>query len=135
MFDEDADTDEFNRVQELSMLGFGMPDSEAAALEDHLNKDPSDVDSRITLLGYYFTRADELPALKPKKFAHITWMVENQPAHKGSGLVEMGLHRPDELAVYANLKKKWLKQIEDSPQNASILGNAAQFFFLFDKDL
>jgi len=125
-----------NRVIELTMSGDSLSPEEAAALEKTLDKNPLDLDSRILLLGYYWRRKYKSPEVREVRIKHIAWFVDNRPEHRVAGLSQMDVHQGiDSLRHYIDIRARWNAQIASHQSDIDVLYNAAQFFFLQEKEI
>lgn len=109
---------------------------EAKRLEARLLRDPSDVDARIQLVGYYSKwQAKDTPARAKARAAHRLWLVENRPEISDDypfwDRRAFKLDSPE----YLSLKNAWLKQIEANKTNSAIRTNAFKFLKYYDRAL
>jgi hypothetical protein len=121
-------------VYELVMRGREMSADEKASLEEQVAKNPSDVTSRTKLLGYYFGKSRRDADAKPAQRRHVLWLIENAPESEVLGLPHSNLDRILDPAGYAQAEQAWLKVLQKSPENLSVLWNASKFFLLQDRE-
>jgi tetratricopeptide (TPR) repeat protein len=69
------------------------------------------------------------------KREHVLWLIENAPKSKMLAVVGSELDSDMDPEAYPKGKALWLAHLEKNPEDLSILGNAAEFFFHADKDL
>src|SRR4029077_19522862 len=104
-------------------------------LEDRVAKSPNDVDSRTKLLGYYFIKGRQDADAKTNRQRHVVWLIENAPESEVLALPYSGLDKILEREGYDRAKQAWLKIIQESPENLSVLRNASTFFLLHDRKI
>lgn len=118
-----------------AMDGSTMNAAQAAELEAGLETKPDDLSSRTKLLGYYFTKGRRPGEAVHNRRKHVLWVIKNHP---GSGLAALpycGMDGVFDPEGYVEAKKLWLEQTGAHPQDPKVLGNAAAFFLISDKDL
>lgn len=125
---EEADPRRFFRE------GAALSGEEAAKLEEELGENPDNLSARIMLLGYYERRAFESEDARKKRQAHIIWVIQNHPEHPIAG-PHINLHPSLDGEAYFAAKELWLGQVEAHEENTAVLGNAARFLLLHDKDV
>ncbi len=120
----------------LARLGRQMTADEKAALEEHVSINPNDVEARTKLLGYYFSSGRlRDPEAQSARRRHIVWLIENSPESEVLGQPYGQLIREIESEGYGQAMEAWKKAIQDSPENLSVLGNAANYFLLSNREL
>ena len=109
---------------------------EVQKLEKELKANPDDLSIRTKLLDYYSSeRFRSAPARKARQ-QHILWIIQNHPDAKIAGSPEAGLIPIlDDNETYDKAKQLWLEQVKKHKKNTAVLGNAAHFFLLFDRDI
>lgn len=125
----------------IAREGYRLTKVEAEALETALASNPDDLATRAKLLGFYFRGA--VPLYGPEttiaaRRRHILWLIEYHPGSEVSQLSEAtidaaGTALADEDG-YAEAAKLWTQQAQRSGNDAAVLGNAARFFQLSDKE-
>lgn len=115
-----------------AMKGDKMDAAQVTELEASLEAKPDDLASRTKLLGYYFIEGRKEPE---KRLKHILWVIKNHASSDLAALPYCHMDGTSDPADYVEAKKLWLEQTDDHPDDAKILGNAAAFFLLSDKDL
>ncbi|MBK9168641.1 MAG: hypothetical protein IPM24_14385 [Bryobacterales bacterium] len=127
--------------EEIAQSGSEISIFEVNDLEDTLKKNPQDLAARAKLLGYYYYQwlpIGEQEARAARR-RHILWVIQNRPESPVAGLYEMGLDREgsalSDPATFDAVAKAWRAQMEARGQDASVLGNAAKFFQLNDREL
>ena len=119
--------------QTLMMQGDRLSDEAAKALQATADADPADVESRLQLLGYYRGKTIFTPAVREPYLKLVCWVVENYPESKAAAEAEV--HAGIDPKTYRVAKALWLKTVADHPGSPVILGNAAKFFLLSERDL
>ena len=119
----------------LAMEGGKLSPEEAKKLEDKLKANPNDLSTRTKLLGYYSRKRFQSDSARKARQRHIMWIIENCPEAKIAGLSYTSLNPVLDGELYYEAKKLWLKQVEIHKGNTAILGNAAHFFLIHDRDV
>src|SRR6478672_11649100 len=122
-------------AQRIARLGGQMSSAEKVSLEEHVAKNPNDVESRTKLLGYYFTKGRQDADAKSNRERHVVWLIENAPESEVLGLPYSGLDKILETKGYDRAKEAWLRIIQGSPEKLSVLRNASTFFLLQDRKI
>lgn len=123
-----------NTVYDLLRKGRYLSEKEVIQLEQKLLKNPNDLSQRIKLLGYYELRSFESEKDRKSRHTHILWIIENNPDDQIAGLPPCHLDPFIDGKVYDKARELWHKQTEIYKTNSSVLGNAANFSVLYDKD-
>lgn len=124
-----------NDPQREAMAGQRLSADQAGALESTVTSHPDDLSARAQLLGYYFMKRFSSPAAKENRQRHIFWIIKNRPEAAIAGLPYFSLDPILDGDAYQQGKLLWLEQTKAHDQNTKILGNAAQFFLIHDRDL
>ncbi|MBI2811373.1 MAG: hypothetical protein HYX67_11160 [Candidatus Melainabacteria bacterium] len=124
----DDKDDALDRMLDLLHEGRGLDLAAARQMELSVSENPADIDSRIKLLGHYFTKWRSSKPISEARFAHIEWLVHNCPEHAicGSGYITPA----GDAGHHAKIKAKWRARINANPNNTTILSNAASFLAL-----
>lgn len=107
-----------------------MSAAEVAQLEDHLSKEPGDMEARTKLLGYYQMRRFGPDGNPTKRNENILWIIQHHPEAEIAGLPQTFIDPKLDASGYEQAKTAWLDAVKQHPQNASVLGNAAHFFLI-----
>ncbi len=121
--------------QTLMMQGGRLSEEAAKALQIKADADPADVESRLQLLGYYWQKTIFTPAVREPHLKLVCWVIENYPESKAAAVPESEVNAGIDPKSYGIVRALWLKTIKDHPTNTTILGNAAKFFLLSERDL
>jgi tetratricopeptide (TPR) repeat protein len=108
---------------------------DAAALEAGLTANPNNFAARQALIHYYFLETISSPSsdLQEKRDNHVFWLIEHHPESPLAGSPEAGIMPGiDSTEQYQRGKQLWLQQVENRPDNVSVLRNAAQFLTAMD---
>jgi hypothetical protein len=119
----------------LAMAGHRLTGSEARNLEDSLSKNPSDLSMRTKLLGYYEMQRYSSKAAKKARQEHVLWIIKNRPEAPVAGLPYCALDPSLDGDVYKEGKRLWLLHTKSQSQNTVVLGNAAAFCVLYDRNI
>jgi tetratricopeptide (TPR) repeat protein len=121
--------------------GYRLTKVEAEALEAALAGNPDDLITRTKLLGFYFRGAVRLygpDATIAARRRHIVWIIEHYPGSEVSQLSEATIdaagHALADKDGYEQAAKLWTQQAQRQHNDAKVLGNAARFFQLSDKE-
>lgn len=118
-----------------ALEGNDLDEHEVPALEKKLEQNPKDIESRIKLLGFYFRNrySDNVGATQHTK--HVLWMIQNEPRRSifESPYCEIDFILDPE--GFTKAKDIWMKQVIDATADTKILGNAANFFQIHDRDI
>lgn len=119
----------------LAMQGRKLSSEEVKKLEERLIANPDDLILRTKLLGWYSDkRFFSEPARKARQ-KHILWLIQNHADAQITGTHEADLDPILDKEVYYEAKKLWLKQVEAHKKSTTVLGNAANFFLIHDRDI
>jgi tetratricopeptide (TPR) repeat protein len=125
----------------IAREGYRLTKVEAEALETALASNPDDLATRAKLLGFYFRGA--VPLYGPEttiaaRRRHILWLIEYHPGSEVSQLSEATIDAAGNALAdedgYTEAAKLWTQQAQRSGNDAAVLGNAARFFQLSDKE-
>lgn len=119
----------------LALKGDNLSSEDSENLEKKIKADPNDLPSRIQLLGYYFLKAYKSDSARKARQEHILWIIQNRPDAAIAGLPYAGLDPVLDKKAYQEARKSWLSQVETYKKNTTVLRNAANFFFIHDKNL
>jgi hypothetical protein len=75
------------------------------------------------------------PEAKAARAQHILWIIEHQPAVRIAGSPFCYLDPVMNGEAYSQGKKLWLEQTRKQATNTTVLGNAAGFLLLHDREL
>lgn len=114
---------------------------DAEKLEASLVGTPDDLQARAKLLGFYFGGATRLYGAETTiahRRRHILWLIEHHPDSEVVGLSEATIdpagHALADRQGYEQAAKSWIEATQSPRSNAAVLGNAAKFFQLPDKE-
>ena len=116
----------------VAIGGSRISAGEAAQLEKTLAERPDDYSARVQLLGYYFLQHSV--AARETRTKHVMWMIQNHPGAKLAGSPYSTLNPIRDAGSYERAKDLWLQQIEFHAHDPQILGNAARFFLISDRE-
>jgi hypothetical protein len=122
-------------VYKLTMSGGKLTAEKADKLEQQLAQNPSDIDLRTKLLGYYFRHTFKMPSARQAKCKHVLWLIKNSPEAEVLALPYGQLNKRLDSQAYTKGKKLWLTHLTPPAANLIILENSAAFFLMFDREL
>jgi hypothetical protein len=121
--------------------GYRLTKVEAEALEVALASNPDDLATRTKLLGFYFRSGVRLygrEATIAIRRRHILWLIEHHPGSEVFQLSETTIdaagHTLADMNGYAEAARRWTEQAQQRGNDPTVLGNAARFFQLSDKE-
>ncbi len=121
---------------ELALMGTKLTREQVRQLEQAILENPDDLSTRTKLLGYYFWKQSVLSKTeKEAYYQHVFWIIENRADSEIAGSPFVELDPVLNKESYAKAKKLWLKQVEVHGDKAVVLGNAANFFFIYEEEL
>jgi tetratricopeptide (TPR) repeat protein len=119
----------------LTRLGQDITPEQVQELEDCLIGSPHEVATRILLLGYYFLGQRQSRSARETRCQHALWLIGHAPGTHTVGTPDALVLERENAERYAEAKDLWLKQVENHPTHTTVIGNAASFFVLNDKQL
>ena len=121
-------------VRDAIVAGRNLTPEQVASLEEKLAMDPNDAATRTQLLGYYGGRRSiRDQAAKEAKREHALWFIRNSPESEILGVPPSQINHILDPDGYAEAKEAWMSQIDREPENATLLGHAADFFMFGDR--
>ena len=116
------------------IAGRNLTPEQVASLEEKLATDPDDLPARTQLLGFYGgVRSIRDQSAKEAKREHVLWFIRNSPESEVLGMPPSQINHILEPDGYAEAKEAWMSQIDREPENATLLGHAADFFMFEDR--
>jgi hypothetical protein len=126
---------------QLAREGYTLTRNDAENIESLLKSRPDDLAARTRLLGFYFrgaTRDYPLEIRIEARRRHILWLIENRPEADASALSEATIdargHVLADPVGFDQASAKWMEQAGRHATDARVLGHAANFFRLSDKE-
>ena len=101
---------------------------DAAALEYWIADNPSDLDGRIKLIGFYFLRWFQDSDAAAARIRHVLWVIANVPESYIAGMPFANISASAQPDAYNQAKTQWLDHVDRRPENPTIIKHAAQFF-------
>lgn len=117
----------------LTMEGRKLTAKQAQKLEADLKDEPNDLAARTKLLGYYMMSRFQSSKARTARQEHVLWIIEHRPDSEIAGS-EARLDPVMEPEAYGKARLLWLNHVKADGPNTAILGNAAGFFLLHDRD-
>jgi len=119
----------------LSTLGRSLSNEDVAAFESGLQGSPHELATRILLAAYYFLGQRESRRAREARHQHVLWIIRNAPGSHTAGTPTTYVLERDDAHCYVQAKNLWLEQVACHATDAKVIGNAANFFVLNDKEL
>src|SRR5579884_3554459 len=114
----------------LLYLAKSLPKAKAAQLENEVRDHPENIDSRLSLIGYYSWNG-KTAVDRQRLRTHVLWMIENHPEHAATA--EPALRDlPDDPEGNVEILKLWTRNLETRGDDFNVLKNAEKFFFSKD---
>lgn len=110
----------------------GDKNAETARLEAQVAAAPEDLDLRDQLLGHYFLEYS--PEDRAARARHALWVIDHHPEAELAGSPYASFIRHSEPKLYEQARDLWLAHVGRDGVDAAILGNAARFFVLDERD-
>lgn len=79
------------------------------------------------------TDSDRDQSAKESKREHVLWFIRNSPESEILGMPLSQMNHILEPDGYEEVKEAWMSQIDREPENATLLGHAADFFMFGDR--
>jgi hypothetical protein len=122
-------------ISHLAVLGNSLSLKEAKDLEAGLQTDPDNLDSRVKLVGYYFTRYRDTKQEASVRKDHILWLIRHIPENVFLSEPWTIILLSEDCEQYAEYKKTWREQTESRHQDIhTILANAANALSFSEAD-
>lgn len=119
----------------LSKIGRDLTQEQIKGLEYSLAGSPHETAIRVLLLAYYFLGQRRSQSASEARYQHILWLICHAPQTQTAGRPDALLMKRVDAKRYEEAKKLWLKQVDNHPTDTTVIGNAASFFVLNDKQL
>jgi len=119
-------------TQALCTRGSDLPERHAQGFEEEIAQDPGNLAIRLLLLGYYFVGKCHVPAARARREQHVLWIIAHAPASDAAGTAYAQLCPILDEEGYPQAKQLWLRIVAENERNPSILGNAANFFCVYE---
>lgn len=113
--------------------GMALTAEEAAELEAGLAAAPDELAARATLASFYMR--ERTKAARAAKVPHVLWIIRHHPTSPVAGLPACRLMRPLDGERYDEGRELWLEQVERHAFEPQVLGNAANYLMVTDRDL
>jgi len=104
-------------------------------LEVAAGQNPNDLSIRTKLVKCYSLLRYTSAEAEENNRKHILWIIKNHPEAEVAGLPECCFEPSLDQKGFDEAKQLWLNQTKQNPTNTTILGHAAQFFFVHDNDI
>src|SRR5262245_59654065 len=125
----------------IAREGNRLTKTEVEALEATLTGNPDDLATRTKLLGFYFRGAINLygrEATIAARRRHVLWLIEHHPRSEVVGLSEATIdpagHSLADKDGYEQAAELWTLKAQLAGSKNEVLGNAARFYRLYDKE-
>ncbi len=124
-------------MDEMQLLieGWNLKPADVQRLEQQVERNPDDLESRALLLSHYFQNAIRHPRVE-----HIFWLIEHHPESwvhdtRGAGFVLVPGNPLNTEADYEKARNLWLLQLERYPDNENVLRRVIRFVMMSDRAL
>lgn len=122
------------KTQNLAIQGSKLSAEKAARIESQLRSQPDNLTSRTLILGYLFLQSAQSAELRRQRVNHVLWVIEHQPGSELAGLPYATLDPILDGEGYQKGRDLWLKNTDRMSTNTAMLGNAANYFFINERE-
>lgn len=109
-----------------------LSEEQLIELKTKVDNDPTEIAGRMQLLAYYRGRSSQNIEARTSLHELVGWFIKNYP--EDIGFPAIFIDPGSDPEGYLEIKKHWLEVIEQYPDNAKIVCNAAVFALLADPD-
>lgn len=129
------EADKMQRAQQdLLRQGRNLTADQAAALEAAAAANPDDLDARLQLLGYYFRTKFQSKEASRAHQEIVLWLINHDAESPILGSPEARIFAPLNPEGFRQAANLWDEKTKAPDAKAQVLGNAADFFLLADKE-
>ncbi|MEM7353461.1 MAG: RNA polymerase subunit sigma-24 [Acidobacteriota bacterium] len=121
-----------DEVLRAELAGRQMSAADAAELEAQLRQEPNHLASHIRLANYYM--GQPTAEARSARTTHVLWIIRHHPASRAAGNPAFQLLPGIDGKAYDQARDAWLEQTETHGNDAQVLGNAAKFFLISDRE-
>ncbi len=134
MLNDPSEDSQEAATSHLMIFGKKLDLWEAEQLEEHVGSGPEDLWLRIVLIGFYKFK-HQLETARSNLRGHISWIIENVPKSSIAGMLGSVcfVEFKERGEFYDQVKRLWIAALTRNPEDAQVLGRAAEFFVLIDK--
>jgi hypothetical protein len=111
---------------------FKLSPDEVSEIEKNVAATPTDLDLRARLLRHYST--ERAPEARAARARHVLWVIANAPEAEVAGSPETRADKILEPDLYEQARSLWLAHLEARGSDPKIVGNAAAFFLLSERE-
>jgi tetratricopeptide (TPR) repeat protein len=105
---------------------FDMSAEDVQELENHLVQNPDDLTARRTLILYAGMKSWNDPDAAETHLRHVLWVIQHHPESDLAGAPYI-MPRGTNAEAIPEAQRLWRQQADTHPENAAVLGHAAQF--------
>jgi tetratricopeptide (TPR) repeat protein len=116
------------------MSGRTLTAQQVAEMEAAIAQHPDDLTARTKLLGYYFMSRHTGAAAKEGCRKHVLWIIKNRPEAEIAGTPFCMIDAITDTDGYHDAKQLWVDQTKAHPKDSAIVGHAARFLSIHDRD-
>jgi tetratricopeptide (TPR) repeat protein len=124
---------DLSKCSSWTTTGSKLSAEEAGKLENQIASNPGDMESRIKLLGYYWHPRISREDARKAAQVHILWLIQNKPASYAATDPTAQILKILDAKRYQECADLWESQLKKHPDSALVIGNAAQFYLLNDR--
>jgi hypothetical protein len=114
-------------------MELSLEDAERFELESQRHSE--DCALHLLLLGYFFTAKSRSEAARLARQKHVLWVIERAAELVAEAGPFVYLDPSTDGEAYVQAKQIWLRHVEADESNTTLLGGAADFFVLHDREL
>ena len=120
--------------QDLASRGGRLSAEEAEKLQKQADANVGEVESRLQLMSYYSGKSILSRELRDPHLKLVLWLIGNYPESEFAGLPYAQLNGSSDPDGYVSAKKLWMETVQQHGDIPLVLGNAARFLQLTDKE-
>lgn len=125
--------DEFD-LSVISLQTKMLSASDVEKLEKNIETYPGDLVSRLKALGWYSRNRFKSQSARKGRYKHILWLIKNLPDYDLDHNFDTDLDPHLDEDAYYKARQLWLKQVSNHKANTVVIGNAAKFLLLYDRE-
>ncbi|MEM1059796.1 MAG: hypothetical protein AAGK14_11155 [Verrucomicrobiota bacterium] len=115
---------------EFILEGGELSETQARELEKQVLSEPQNLELRLKLVGFYFTRRRYDPVYAKLAQPHLLWFIRNRPKSTEFATPYFMIFQDAHPEFFAEGKEAWLEQISRYPTDPRVMANAASYFAL-----
>ena len=119
--------------QALSMKGNKVSDDEVKQLQEKIDLDSKDIESRIVLMSYCYRKSILDKTFREPHLQQVYWFIENYPESDTAGSHSARIDAIMNPQGFVKGMDLWEKAMQANPSSVPVLVNASRYFMFPDK--